>query len=42
MAVYVGSTVPIFAACAAGVYGLLAFAESNNINVIDIVDSGEH
>lgn len=42
LAVYVGSTVPILTACAAGIYGLLAFSDANNINVIDIVTSGEH
>lgn len=28
LTVYVGSTIPVFAMCAAGLYGMLAFAES--------------
>jgi hypothetical protein len=42
LAVYLGSTLPIVTACAAGVYGLLSFSESNTVNVIDLVPSGEH
>lgn len=42
LAVYVGSTIPIVTACAAGVYGLLAFSDNNSINAIDLIDSGEH
>ena len=42
MAVYIGSTLPIFTAAVAGIYGMLAFSDTNTINVIDIVDSGEH
>eukprot|EP00347_Sterkiella_histriomuscorum_P020859 403336193 len=42
MAVYIGSTLPIFTAAVAGIYGMLAFSDTNTINVIDIVDSGDH
>lgn len=42
MAVYLGSTLPILSACAAGIYGLLAFSDSNMVNQIRIVQQGEH
>lgn len=32
LAVYLGSTVPLLTACAAGIYGLIEFGESNVIN----------
>lgn len=42
LAVYIGSTIPVLAACTAGVYGMLAFSDSNSINVIDVIPSGEN
>lgn len=42
LAVYVGSTIPILSACAAGIYGLMAFSETDSINAIDVVKGGEH
>ncbi len=38
IAVYLGSTVPIVSACAAGLYGMLAFGESQIINTIKVID----
>jgi len=42
LAVYLGSTVPLVTACAAGLYGMLAFADSETINEIRVIDSGEN
>jgi hypothetical protein len=42
LTVYLGSTVPVFTAVAAGVYGMLAFAESKIVNEIRVVEEGEH
>lgn len=42
MAVYLGSTVPMVTACLAGFYGLYAFAETEIINEIRVIESGEH
>ena len=40
LTVYFGSTIPVFTACAAGVYGMLAFAESFVVNTIEVNDQG--
>jgi len=42
LAVYLGSTVPLLTACAAGIYGLIEFGESNVINQINVVHEGEN
>jgi hypothetical protein len=42
IAVYLGSTVPVLTACAAGIYGLLEFGETNVINKINVVHEGEN
>jgi hypothetical protein len=42
LTVYLGSTVPIFSAVAAGLYGVLSFAESLIVNRIEVVSEGEH
>lgn len=43
LAVYLGSTVPVLGAVAAGLYGMLAFAESQIVNKITLVkDGSEH
>ena len=42
MAVYLGSTIPVLSACAAGIYGLIAFGESNVINKINIEHEGNN
>jgi hypothetical protein len=36
-----GSTVPVFTTVAAGVYGMLAFAESKIVNEIRVVEEGD-
>jgi hypothetical protein len=41
MAVFTGSTVPIFAACMAALYGVNSFSETNYINSIRVVDNGK-
>lgn len=40
--VVAGTTLPVLSAVAAGLYGLLAFAESNIINTIEFINEGEH
>ena len=41
IAVYTGgSAIPIFAACAAGFYGMLAFGESRIVNSIEVINEG--
>ena len=42
LTVYLGSTVPVFTAVAAGLYGMLAFAESQIVNEIRVIEAGEH
>lgn len=42
MAVYLGSTIPVLTACAAGIYGLIEFGESNVINKINIEHEGNN
>lgn len=37
-----GTTLPIFAACAAGFYGMLAFGEQRCINTISVINEGPH
>ena len=40
MAVYLGSTIPVIGACAAGVFGLFAFSDNNTVNQIRVVSEG--
>lgn len=42
LAAYLGSTVPVVTACFAAFYGMLSFAESQIVNEIRVIDSGEH
>jgi hypothetical protein len=42
IAAYLGPTVPLMAVCFGGLYGMLSFAESQIINEITVVSSGEH
>lgn len=42
LAVYLGSTVPVLGAVAAGLFGMLQFSESQIVNSITIVKEGEH
>ena len=40
LAVSLGSTIPVVAACAAGIYGMLAFADQQSVNTIEVIKSG--
>lgn len=42
IAVYLGATVPMVTACLAGFYGLYAFAETEIVNEMRVIESGEH
>jgi hypothetical protein len=42
IAAYFGPTVPVVTAVAAGLYGMLSFAESHMINEIRVIEEGEH
>lgn len=42
LAVYLGSTIPIVSACAAGLYGMLAFSETEVVNTITVIEQGDH
>lgn len=42
IAVYLGSTVPVVAACAAGLYCVAAFSDNRVINEIRVIDQGDH
>jgi hypothetical protein len=42
LAVSLGPTVPVMAACAAGLYGMFAFAESQCVNTIEVIREGAH
>ena len=37
-----GTTIPIFAACAAGYYGMIAFNEQETINCIEVIKDGSN
>lgn len=40
IAVSLGSTIPVFAACFAGLYGMFAFSESECVNTIEVIREG--
>jgi len=42
IAVSLGSTIPVVAACAAGLYGMLAFAEQQKVNTIEVIKDGNN
>jgi len=42
LTIYFGTTLPILAACSAGLYGMLSFSESQVVNTIKVIDQGEH
>ena len=42
IAVYLGSTLPVLTACAAGFYGLAAFSDNGVINEIRVIEAGDH
>lgn len=42
IAVTLGSTIPVVAACAAGIYGMLSFAESQCVNSIEVIKGKEN
>ena len=39
---YFGSTIPIASMCFAGLYGMLSFSESQIVNSISVIESGDH
>ena len=41
LAVYAGTNLPIFAACAAGIYGVSQFSENRVINSIEAIEFGD-
>lgn len=42
LAVYLGSTLPMLTACAAGFYGLAAFSDNRVVNEIRVIEGGDH
>ena len=42
MAVYTGATLPIFTACALGLYGMITLGERQMVNSIKVIPLGEH
>jgi hypothetical protein len=42
LAVFTGTTLPIFGAAAAALYGILSFAEQEFVKSIEVIKDGEH